>query len=283
MSRLDDIQFPQSCQTLLDAHLGELQARYGMALWMITRVRDESLVVLRVHDNHYGLTQGHRLEWQSSYCVRMVEQGAPRIVSDVTDHPIYRDAPINQELGIGAYIGIPLVDRDNRLFGTLCALDPSPQPASLADALPGLQHDAALISFMLQGALRDAREQRLNTFVEHPDRCDETGLPGREGWNDIFAQEVRHCRDLGADSTVLYLQGPADGDSVTIADSLAALLREQDSVAHLGDNHFGILLADTNEAKSRRVADRIRDALNAKQLLVSLQYESLLAGQPQAN
>ena len=55
-----------------------------------------------------------------------------------------------------------------------------------------------------------------------------------------------------------------------IADSLAALLREQDSIAHLGKNHFGILLADTNEEKAQRVIHRIRDALNAKQLLVRI-------------
>ena len=64
-----------SCQELLDAHLAELQQRFGMALWMITRLRDDDLVILRARDDHYGLAQGHRLQWQKSYCVRMVELG----------------------------------------------------------------------------------------------------------------------------------------------------------------------------------------------------------------
>lgn len=126
--------------------------------------------------------------------------------------------------------------------------------------------------------MREAREKRLTTFVEHPDRCDDTGLPGRKGWDDICRQEASNCRDFGLQASLLYLQAPEDGDSLTIADSLAALLREQDSIAHLGSNRFGILLADTDEEKSRRVADRIRDAMNAKQLLVRIDQETLISG-----
>ena len=100
----------------------------------------------------------------------------------------------------------------------------------------------------------------------------------RKGWDDICRQEASNCRDFGLQASLLYLQAPEDGDSLTIADSLAALLREQDSIAHLGSNRFGILLADTDEEKSRRVADRIRDAMNAKQLLVRIDQETLISG-----
>ena len=259
-----------SCQELLDAHLAELQQRFGMALWMITRLRDDDLVILRARDDHYGLAQGHRLQWQKSYCVRMVELGAPCIATDAQHTPSYNDVPINSDLTTGAYIGLPLVDRDNQLFGTLCALDPNPQDPSLEQALPALQHEARLIGFLLSNALQEAQQQRVSIFVEHPDRCADTGLPGEQGWADIKAQEQQHSRDFGMESSTLYLQAPEDSDSMMIADSLAALLREQDSIAHLGKNHFGILLADTNEEKAQRVIHRIRDALNAKQLLVRI-------------
>lgn len=267
-----------SCQALLDAHLHELQKRFGMAMWMITRLNGDDLILLRVRDDHYGLHRGHRLQWQSSYCMRMIEQGAPRIVADVSTQPDYLTAPINDDLTVGAYIGFPLVDADNQLFGTLCALDPQAQPVTLEDALPTLNHEAALISFLLNNAVREAREKRLLTFVEHPDRCDATGLPGHQAWQDMYRQEASNCRDFGLEASVLYLQAPEDGDSLTIADSLAALLREQDSIAHLGNNHFGILLADTDKEKSCRVADRIRDALNAKRLLVRIDREELISG-----
>lgn len=267
-----------SCQSLLDAHLAELQKRFGMTTWMITRLSGEDLILLRVKDEHYGLQRGQRLQWQDSYCVRILELGSPCIVADVSSHPDFPLGPINESLGVGAYIGFPLVDSDNQLFGTLCALDPQAQPASLEDALPALTHEAALISFLLNNAVREAREKRLTTFVEHPDRCDDTGLPSQKGWDDIYRQEASNCRDFGLEASVLYLQAPEDGDSLTIADSLAALLREQDSIAHLGNNHFGILLADTDDEKSRRVADRIRDALNAKQLLVRIDREKLISG-----
>lgn len=267
-----------NCQSLLDAHLAELQKRFGMATWMITRLSDKDLILLRVKDDHYGLQRGHRLQWQDSYCVRMMELGSPCIVADVNTHPNSPLGPINGFLNVGAYIGLPLVDSDNRQFGTLCAFDPQAQPASLEDALPALTHEAALISFLLNNAVREAREKRLTTFVEHPDRCDDTGLPGHQAWEDICRQEASNCRDFGLEASVLYLQAPEDGNSLTLADSLAALLREQDSIAHLGNNRFGILLADTDDEKSHRVADRIRDALNAKQLLVRIDREKLISG-----
>ncbi|MZR63991.1 GAF domain-containing protein [Alcanivorax sp. DP30] len=265
----------RSSQALLDAHLQRLQQRYGMALWMITRVRDNAMWLLRVSDRHYGLEQGDRIEWERSYCIRMVEQGAPRIVTDTTKNPIYHSAQINDDLAVGAYVGMPLVDSRDQFFGTLCALDPNAQPATLQDQLADLEHDAALISYTLEHALREAQQQRLTTFIEHPDRCDDTGLPGAEGWQDIYQQEQKNCRDLGMESSVMYLQASESADSLAIADSLAALLRDQDSVAHLGNNHFGILLTDTDQHKAHRVADRIRDALNAKRMLVHLQQESL--------
>tara|TARA_B100000446_G_scaffold159217_1_gene157461 strand:- start:7050 stop:7883 length:834 start_codon:yes stop_codon:yes gene_type:complete len=275
----DSISLPNynNIQGLLDAHLAQLQQRFGMSMWMITRLQGEELLILRVRDGTYGLHQGHRLEWQTSYCVRMVELGNARVVADTALNPIYQDAPINANLSIGAYIGLPLLDAQQQLFGTLCALDPEPQPEALANAQEALEHEAALISHLLNSAVRDARQQRLTTFIEHPDRCDLTGLPGPKGWNDILQQELGNTRDLGMQSSVLQLQGPEEADSEIIADSLAALLREQDSVAHLGDNRFAILLADTDHRNAQRAADRIRDALNAKQLLVRLQHRALTA------
>ncbi|MCK0153016.1 diguanylate cyclase [Alcanivorax sp. S6407] len=265
----------RTSEALLGAHLERLQQRHGMALWMITRIRDNAMWLLQVNDQHYGLKQGHCIEWERSYCIRMVERGAPCIVADTRENPVYQSAPINSNLQIGAYVGLPLLDSRDQLFGTLCALDPEAQPATLQDRLGELEHDAALISYTLEHALLDAQQQRLTTFIEHPDRCDDTGLPGAKGWQDIFQQEQDNCRNLGVTSAVMHLQAPHDADSLVIADSLAALLRDQDSVAHLGDNHFGILLTDTDDEKAASVAHRIRDALNAKRMLVRLQQEPL--------
>ncbi len=265
----------RTSEALLGAHLERLQQRHGMALWMITRIRDNAMWLLQVNDQHYGLKQGHCIEWERSYCIRMVEQGAPCIVADTRENPVYQSAPINSDLQIGAYVGLPLLDSREQLFGTLCALDPEAQPATLQERLGELEHDAALISYTLEHALLDAQQQRLTTFIEHPDRCDDTGLPGAQGWQDIFQQEQNNCRNLGVTSAVMHLQAPHDADSLVIADSLAALLRDQDSVAHLGDNHFGILLTDTDDEKAASVAHRIRDALNAKRMLVRLQQEPL--------
>ncbi|MCE0762242.1 hypothetical protein LWC35_04850 [Pseudonocardia kujensis] len=37
------------------------------------------------------------------------------------------------QLGVGAYVGTPIVSGDGRLFGTVCGYDPSSQPEVLRD------------------------------------------------------------------------------------------------------------------------------------------------------
>jgi len=142
-----------SCNALLDAHLEELQKRFGMTTWMITRLVGDELVILRLKDRHYRLHRGYRLNWRQNYCGEVVEKGRPAIFPDASAHPDHASLSRNNPLNIRAYVGLPLVDSDNRKFGTLCAIDPQPQSDSLQDAATSLIHEAALISFLLSNAL----------------------------------------------------------------------------------------------------------------------------------
>ncbi|EKF75548.1 hypothetical protein A11A3_01707 [Alcanivorax hongdengensis A-11-3] len=254
-----------------------------MALWMVARRHGDELILLRLRDGHYGLQRGERLCWQHTYCCRMMENGAPTVVADTRDEPAYQSAPINQQLDIGAYIGLPLTDHKQRFFGTLCALNPSPVEPTLLEQHSALEHQARLISFLLGNALSDLKHQRITDFIEQPHRCEQTGLLNETGWQEVIRQERRRCRDFGLAAVVMRLQGPTDGDPVVIADSLAALLREQDSICHHGGNGFSVLLCETDADQAPPIANRIRDALNAKQLLVRVSTSALDQGAPPLN
>jgi two-component sensor histidine kinase len=58
-----------------------------------------------------------------SFCQHVVASAAPLIVGDARKHPIVRDNPAVSELGVTAYLGVPLAMPAGHVLGSLCAID----------------------------------------------------------------------------------------------------------------------------------------------------------------
>lgn len=58
-----------------------------------------------------------------SFCRHMVTTREPLIVNDARQHPVLRDNPAVPDLGVVAYLGIPLIVEDGLVLGGLCAID----------------------------------------------------------------------------------------------------------------------------------------------------------------
>jgi EAL domain-containing protein (putative c-di-GMP-specific phosphodiesterase class I) len=67
-----------------------------------------------------GPAEGTSGDLDGSYCVRVLDGRLPAVVPDVREEPVVRDLPVTAELGIGAYAGVPVLDRDGRVHGMLC-------------------------------------------------------------------------------------------------------------------------------------------------------------------
>ena len=89
----------------------------------------------------------------------------PRIAPRSDSVPCYAEAPIGQQVEIGAYIGLPLKGKKGELFGTLCAIDPQPQPEHIVEELPQIEVLAKLLEAVL------ASEQRANEEARRADRA----------------------------------------------------------------------------------------------------------------
>jgi len=87
----------------------------------------------------------------------MVEGTGPHFAPEAADVSCYAEAGIGKELPIAAYIGVPLRRADGSLFGTLCAIDPSPQPPTVGDELPLVELGGRILSSLLE---TDAEERR---------------------------------------------------------------------------------------------------------------------------
>ena len=138
------------------AALDLLQEQLGMGLWMVTRVSGGEQIVLGAahRGSDYPVHEGDVFCWSDTFCARMVAEEGPQCAPSVAEIASYRAAPAARGLRIGAYVGIPLRTADGQLFGTLCAIDPVPQPALAKVADPLLTTVGRLLATVLD---RDTR------------------------------------------------------------------------------------------------------------------------------
>ena len=62
-----------------------------------------------------------------SFCRHAVVRRAPLVVEDARRVPELRDSPAVAELGVTAYLGIPIVTAEGIALGTLCVIDQVPR------------------------------------------------------------------------------------------------------------------------------------------------------------
>lgn len=89
-----------------------------------------------------------------SFCQHVVVRDAPLLVEDARQDPLVRDNLAVADLGVVAYLGVPLRTPAGHVLGSLCAIDGAPRawtPADL-DTLQALADEA-----MLELAHRDQR------------------------------------------------------------------------------------------------------------------------------
>jgi len=146
-------EFSSAAEEVLDF----LHGRLGFSLWLIARVEDDRWVIDQARDEGYGVSVGDSFPFSDTYCARMVEGLGPHFAAEASAVPCYADAGIGKELPIASYIGVPLRREDGSLFGTLCAIDPSPQPPSVGRELPLVELGGRMLSSLLEGDAADRR------------------------------------------------------------------------------------------------------------------------------
>lgn len=130
------------------AALAFLHRTVGMEVWLMTRVVGDQQVVLSAHPAELVPT-GTSVPWDQSLCRRMVSGHGPRVSTVTAATPEYAQllqGPIER---VAAYVGVPVVNRDGSVFGTLCGVSTRAQPRSLARSLPVVEMTARMLSTVL--------------------------------------------------------------------------------------------------------------------------------------
>jgi len=212
-----------------------------------------------------------------SFDVGTLQGSAPRVAPDAAAVPAVRDLQLVRDWRIGAYLSAPLTLDGVTLYGTLCAVDPDPQPERVVGAVALVDRQARLLSTLLAADLRADDALRRAERAEAEALVDPlTGLVNRRGWEVLLDREEQRCRRYGAVASVLMIDldglkavndsyGHAAGD-VTLrraAVVLRAAVRNADVVARLGGDEFAVLAVETDLPAAERERDRVRGLLHA--------------------
>jgi diguanylate cyclase (GGDEF)-like protein len=258
--------------------LDHLQAHVPMGFWTVSRVIDGRQVYLDVTpDNAFGLAVGDGPAWEDSLCHSMWVTGAPSVAPDIARVPAYSGNRAARALDVTSYVGIPVYNGDQTLFGTICGIDPEARPESFTELTPLLELLGRLLSVVrnLDGRTVSLARRLEQTLLES-ETDPLTGLRNRRSWQRALStEEARHHR-LGDHASIVMIdldglkqvndgQGHAAGDAMLrrAAGVVRGSSRQTDVVARLGGDEFAVLCPQTTASQVAVYADRIRTELAA--------------------
>ncbi|MGW8393053.1 sensor domain-containing diguanylate cyclase [Pseudoduganella sp. HUAS MS19] len=252
-----------------------LRQRLGFKLWMVTRTDGKDWIVLFADDHGYGVKPGQAYSWAETLCSRMAEGQGPHIAPDVANEPAYAQAPITDHITIGAYVGVPLRRADGTLFGTLCAIDPEPQPERIREDKDMVVLMGELLGGLLEAELAGTEAVRKAERMDVDITRDElTGLYNRRGWDMLMVREDERCRRYGHPACVVSIdlddlrfyndtQGYASGDALLIrcSKALKEVTRGSDVVARMGGDEFAMLMVECDYFDAQAMLLRVQETL----------------------
>jgi len=148
---LDDVVPFEDWPAAARASLAFLHRTVGLDVWMVTHLEQPRQVVLYSHPQEL-IPRGTSVAWDRSFCRSMVSGAGPRVATVAAATPAYRDLETGLPQRVAAYIGVPLVTRDNEVFGTLCGVSARAQPRTLVRFLPLVEMTARMLSTLLPEA-----------------------------------------------------------------------------------------------------------------------------------
>ena len=121
-----------------EAHDPAARELFDRTTRLAASLLDVPVALITVADDgqlHFASCVGPEQPWGStagiplshSACQHAIRSQQPLPIEDARTDPLVRDSPAIGELGIVAYLGVPLAGSGGRTIGTLCAIDTTPR------------------------------------------------------------------------------------------------------------------------------------------------------------
>lgn len=132
----------------------------GMGFAAIARVTEDRWIACAVRDEiAFGLGIGGELPVKTTLCDEVRSSREVIVFDNAAEHPVYANHHTPRAYGLQSYISMPIIRADGSLFGTLCAIDPNPHPASNPATVETFRLFAQLIAAQLDGEDRFERSE----------------------------------------------------------------------------------------------------------------------------
>jgi hypothetical protein len=120
--------------SVFDAVARKAAEATGASAAMVNMVGESGQYVVGLYGKEPGAGEpaflgdpGRYATMEYGFCVHVVGRKAALTLDDVFDFSRFRGNPIVDEIGVRSYIGVPLIDDDGTVIGTVCAIDPVPR------------------------------------------------------------------------------------------------------------------------------------------------------------
>jgi signal transduction histidine kinase len=132
----------------------------GMGFAAVARVTENRWIACSVKDEiAFGLVPGGELKVKTTICDEIRQHRDPVIIDHVEEDETYRDHHTPAMYGFQSHISMPIVLRNGKFFGTLCAIDPRPARLNTPEVIGMFKLFAELIAFHLDAAAKVAASE----------------------------------------------------------------------------------------------------------------------------
>ena len=129
----------------------------GMGYCVVAHVTEDRWLACAVLDNiDFGLPVGGELPIKTTLCNEVRERQETIAFDHASADDRWRTHSTPTTYGLESYIAAPIILADGSFFGTLCAIDPKPAPASRPDIITMFELFAKLIANNLDASRRVA-------------------------------------------------------------------------------------------------------------------------------
>lgn len=153
----------------------------GMGFVAIARVTSNHWVCCAVRDKiSFGLDKGGELRVETTICNEIRGHGQLVVIDDAQIDGVYCNHPTPARYGFRSYISAPIVLSNGTVWGTLCAIDPTPRPLDKPEIVGTFQLFGELIAAQLELARGFEQSQSDLSISESNLRMSETGRRSAE-------------------------------------------------------------------------------------------------------
>lgn len=238
LGRDESVPGPQVGESLNPTHAAGAVGAFDHYARLVQRLLGVPTSLVTIVEEHRqvfpgaaGLAEPYQSERQTplshSFCQHVVRDAAPMVVADARKVERLADNPAIPDLDVIAYAGWPLVDRDGRVVGSVCAIDSGPREWSNEDVAI-LEELAEACSAELQSAraLAEEGEALARTIF---DSVHVALMFYGHGGGLVIANELAH---RFADAAGFRLDAPVQaGQDVRRADNLTPVPPDQQVIA----------------------------------------------------